>query len=229
MLVVGLDGARGGWIAAYAEVGAGSRARVVDVHFTPDVSSALTSDLAVAAIDMPIGLPEVGPRTCDREARTLLRPHGSRVFAAPIRATLAHRDDYAAACATARAVSGRALSKQAWNLLPKIAEVDSLADDERIHECHPEVSFALMAGAAVSARKKSPDGAAQRRDLLRRAFDLGAAWTPPRLAGAPDDILDALACAWSAVRIASAHGLTLGLVDGVTPRDALGRPMRICA
>ncbi len=229
MLVVGLDGARGGWIAAYLDMGASSYARLVDVRFTPDAASALTDDVSVAAIDMPIGLPETGPRACDHEARTLLRPHGSRVFAAPVRATLAHGDDYAAACAASRAVSGQALSRQAWNLLPKIAEVDALADDERMHECHPEVAFALMAGAVVAARKKSPEGAAQRLDLVRRALGLGAGWTPPRLRGAPDDVLDALACAWSAVRIASGQCLTLGSGDGATPRDARGRPMRIRA
>ena len=42
-----------------------------------------------------------------------------------------------------------------------------------------------------------------------------------------DDGLDALACAWSASRIARGEALTLP--HGEVPRDEAGRPMRICA
>ena len=42
-----------------------------------------------------------------------------------------------------------------------------------------------------------------------------------------DDGLDALACAWSAARIATGTALTLPA--GEVPSDLAGRPMRICA
>jgi len=229
VLVIGADGARGGWIVASVSLDASESAELIDITYTAHISAALTDEVAILAVDMPVGLPGSGARVCDREARALLRPHGSRVFPAPVRAALDHIDDYAAACHVSRMVSGVALSKQAWHLLPKIREVDAIADDPRIHECHPEVAFALMNGSTVAASKKSATGAAERRALLRTALALPADWTPPRLPGAADDVLDALACAWSAVRIARGESITLGRSDGVVPRDSRGRPMRISA
>lgn len=229
MLVIGVDGARGGWVAAAVTVDGSARVRLVDTRFIAHIGAVLTADVAVAAVDMPIGLPESGARACDRDARALLRPHGSRVFPAPARATLSHVDDYAAACTASRAIAGVALSKQAWNLLPKIIEVDAVADDARIVECHPEVAFALMKGSVVAASKKSATGAAERLELLRAALALPTDWAPPRLPGSADDVLDAIACAWSAARIARGESITLGRTDGNVPHDACGRPMVIRA
>jgi predicted RNase H-like nuclease len=170
---------------------------------------------------MPIGLSDTGSRECDVAARKLLQPHGTRVFPAPPRVAVAHIDDYEAACRTSIAATGKSLSKQTWNLLRSIAEVDALADDPRLVECHPELAFALMQGHPVDERKKTPEGRARRLDLLRR-------WLPDL--GDPaygDDGLDALACAWSAARIARGEALTLPA--GEIPVDDAGRPMRICA
>jgi len=176
---------------------------------------------SVVAIDMPIGLAPDGRRSCDVAARKLLQPHGSRVFPAPPRAALAHPDDYESACQAAISASGKSLSKQTWNLLPAIAEVDALADDPRIVECHPEIAFALMNGHPIDERKKTPAGREVRLDLLRR-------WLPTLADPAyGDDGLDAIACAWSAARIARGEALTLP--HGEVPGDDMGRPMRICA
>ncbi|MBM3689149.1 MAG: DUF429 domain-containing protein [Actinobacteria bacterium] len=217
--VAGVDGRRGGWVIAV--VNTTTVPRLESVEFVAPLAPALTDDLAVIAIDMPIGLPDHAPRACDVAARKLLRPHGSRVFPAPPRTALAHPDDYAAACEAALSASGRSLSRQTWNLLRAIAEVDTLADDPRIVECHPEIAFALMNGQPIDERKKTPAGREARLDLLRR-------WLPD-LADPTygDDGLDAIACAWSAARIAS--GDALALPHGEVPRDAVGRPMRICA
>jgi predicted RNase H-like nuclease len=135
--------------------------------------------------------------------------------------SLAHARDYDAACRASISATGKSLSKQTWNLLPAIAEVDALADDNRIVECHPEVAFALMQGHPVDERKKTPEGRAARLDLLRQ-------WLPDL--GDPaygDDGLDALACAWSASRVAA--GSAIVVPAGDLPRDSAGRPMRICA
>lgn len=194
---------------------------LVSLEYVAPLAPALPPDLAVVAIDMPIGLPESGPRACDSAARKLLSPHGSRVFPAPPRAALAHADDYAAACAAARAQGGKALSRQTWNLLSAINEIDQLADDPRIVECHPELAFAVLNGHPVDERKKTPQGRAMRLHLLRR-------WLP-ELDDPPygDDGLDALACAWTAARVAT--GEAIHLPPGTPPRDAVGRPMRITA
>ena len=204
-----------------ATVDISSSPRLESLEYVAPLAPALAPDLAVIAIDMPMGMSDAGPRDCDIAARKLLQPHGTRVFPAPPRAALAHAGDYDAACLASIAATGRSLSKQTWNLLPAIAEVDALAADPRLVECHPELAFALMQGHPVDERKKTPEGRARRLDLLGR-------WLPEL--GDPafgDDGLDALACAWSATRIAA--GTELTLPAGEVPRDDTGRPMRICA
>lgn len=195
--------------------------RLESLDYVAPLAPLLEQELAVIAIDIPIGLSDSGARECDVAARKLLQPHGTRVFPAPPRVALAHVDDYDAACRASIAATGKSLSKQTWNLLRSIAEVDALAADPRLLECHPELAFALMQGHPVDERKKTPEGRARRLNLLRR-------WLPDL--GDPaygDDGLDALACAWSAARIATGTALTLPA--GEVPSDDAGRPMRICA
>ena len=219
MRVAGVDGRRGGWVVAIVDLAAAPR--LESLEYVAPLAPTLAGDLAVIAIDMPIGLSDEGPRACDLAARKLLQPHGTRVFPAPPRVALAHARDYDAACRASISATGKSLSKQTWNLLPAIAEVDALADDNRIVECHPELAFALMQGHPVDERKKTPEGRAVRLDLLRR-------WLPDL--GDPaygDDGLDALACAWSASRVAA--GSAIVLPAGDPPRDSAGRPMRITA
>jgi predicted RNase H-like nuclease len=219
MRVAGVDGRRGGWVVAIVDLAAAPR--LESLEYVAPLAPVLGRDLAVIAIDMPIGLSDEGPRACDQAARKLLQPHGTRVFPAPPRVALAHGDNYDAACRASISATGKSLSKQTWNLLPAIAEVDALAEDDRIVECHPELAFALMQGHPVDERKKTPEGRAVRLNLLRR-------WLPDL--GDPaygDDGLDALACAWSASRIAA--GSAIVVPAGDLPRDSAGRPMRITA
>ena len=217
--VAGVDGRRGGWVVAIVDIT--QTPRLESLEYAAPLRPALLTDLAVIAIDMPIGLSDNAPRACDMAARKLLQPHGSRVFPAPPRAALAHADDYEAACQASVAASGKALSKQTWNLLRAIAEVDALAEDPRIVECHPEIAFALMNGHPIDEKKKTPAGREMRLNLLRR-------WLPDLADPAyGDDGLDAIACAWSAARLANGEALTLP--HGEVPHDDAGRPMRICA
>jgi predicted RNase H-like nuclease len=66
-------------------------------------------------------------------------------------------------------------------------------------EVHPELSFARMAGAPVLASKKDPDGVRARREALAAHGIVAPPWF--RDAGfGEDDLLDACAAAWSAVR-----------------------------
>ena len=78
-----------------------------------------TATLAALAVDMPIGLPDDGPRLADQQARRRLGARRSSVFPTPVRATL-DAVDYPDALAISRRVSGKGLSKQAFNLLPRI-------------------------------------------------------------------------------------------------------------
>ena len=223
MRALGVDGRRGGWVVATVDLDARGMPRLSALEYEPDIAAVLADATAGAiAIDMPIGLPgPEGTRECDVLARRVLRPYGSRVFPAPVRATLAHADDYAAACAASIEVCGKSLSRQAWNLLASVAAVDAHADDPRLVECHPEVAFALLDRAPIGAVKKSAEGRRLRLAALRT-------WLPDLDDPAyGDDGLDALACAWTAARVLTEDAVTLP--SGDIPRDAAGRPMRIVA
>jgi len=151
-------------------------------------------------VDMIIGLPDATrpDRECDRLARKILSPHGSRVFPAPPREAIA-AGDYPEACKLARAATGKAISKQCWYLFPKIRELDELSDP-RVRESHPEVVFARYNdGRPIAASKKCPDGEATRLNRLNQQREgVTASYTEAiqhyrRKVLARDDAIDALA------------------------------------
>jgi predicted RNase H-like nuclease len=206
--VAGVDGCRGGWVVATGD----------DVFVAPTIEDVLALDVAVIAIDMPIGLPEAGQRACDVDARKLLGPRRSSVFATPVRATLA-ATTYVDALAQHRAADGRGLSKQAYNLLPKIRELDEHAGDPRLHEAHPELAFARLLGHPAQHPKRSAEGRAE------RLVALGLTGISRLSGAAADDVLDALALVHTARHIAAGTGNRLG--DGA--RDAREIDMSVWA
>jgi predicted RNase H-like nuclease len=222
----GVDGCRGAWIAASREPD--GQLRVERITGLGELRSP-----RVIAIDIPIGLPEAGGRRCDLEARAVLGARRSSIFPAPIRPML-DAATRAEAAGIGRAVDGRSISAQAWAIVPKIREIDAVLRADRtlrriVAEVHPEVIFFEMSPGAPLASKKSPIGAAQRVALLVREF--GASVTTvvseaKRLRCASDDIVDAIACLWTASRIANGTARTR---PGDPPRDACGLPMRIVA
>ncbi len=173
--------------------------------------------LTIVGIDMPIGLSDT-VRVCDREARRALGARACCVFSAPPRACL-DAPSFDEAGRRARLARGTGLSLQAFNLLPKIAEVDRHARGEwrgRLVEVHPEVSFAHLAGGPVSLPKRTPEGRATRLALLAPHFPDVAdhlARRPPGVAA--DDLLDAFAVAWTTRRVlaGSAERYGDGAVD----------------
>ena len=222
-LVAGLDGCRGGWLMVRLDTGS----RRTAVEFAASWQALGLSDLALAAVDMPIGLADAGPRACDLAARALL-PKGrkSSVFAPPRRYMLACRS-WQDAQAEGRRREGVGLSKQSWNLIPKIAEIDrhiEPSDQARLREAHPELIFQNLNGWQPLAPKKSPEGAGQRREILdRNGLTLAEPGLPRRLAG-PDDLLDAAACALAAERILAGRGQCL---PAQPTRDRRGLRMEI--
>ena len=196
MAVLGVDGWRGAWVGALLD------ARSVRLLALPDVAAVLAvPDVELIAIDMPIGLSDDGPRACDIAARRLLGRARSSVFPAPLRAVLGCAN-YADACAVSRTASGKALSVQAWNLVPSMRALDAALDDVppgHVLEVHPELAFRAL-DDRVEAPKASARGLAQRVRALQPAMDVLDALSaaPP---GVPAvDALDACAAAWSAVR-----------------------------
>jgi predicted RNase H-like nuclease len=237
MRVTGVDACRGGWVAVSLAVpgraeprpGAdppaaarSGRLRVHAVRVHPSLAGVLDGDEAgVVGIDMPLGLPESGWREADRDARGLLGPRRSSVFAIPPRAVWA-QDSYQAANQRCRELTGQGLAIQAWGLRAKLLEADQYrqACGHPLYEVHPELAFAAMAGAPLGHSKHTPAGRELRRELLARA-DL----VVPQVPRAPvTDAMDAAAVAWSAWRIATGRAVT---VPGLAQHDAQGREIAI--
>jgi predicted RNase H-like nuclease len=233
--VAGIDGCKGGWLALTL----GAAGDVLHVAGAPRWRDLDLGNCAILAVDMPVGLCDSGPRACDIAARRHL-PKGrkSSVFSPPRRAMLACRT-WAEANALGRKIDGTGISHQAWNLSPKIRELDTAIDpalQERIREVHPELVFQRLhgltgPGSSPLPSKKTPAGRAARLALLEAA---GIAGLPERLAALPrklaqpDDLLDAAACALAARAIV--EGTAKRLPDGPLedpPRDVRGLRMEI--
>jgi predicted RNase H-like nuclease len=224
MRVVGVDGCRGGWLAVALEAGVAKA--TVFAHFA-DLLSAYP-DAAAIAVDMPIGLWEsdrARMRPCDALARKRLGKRASCVFIPPSRAMLS--------ASSYTPLREQGLSVQAYNLIPRIRELDTLLTPElqaRVWESHPELSFAAMTGAPIAYPKRTEQGQAARREALKRALNLGtpdldALWRSCRRVGAGyDDLLDACALAWSAIRHVQGHS---ELCIGEPERDERGLAMTI--
>jgi predicted RNase H-like nuclease len=206
--VTGVDGCARGWVAVTL-----SAARA-DVVRGVTVSAALDGlPLAgVTGIDMPLGLLGDGWRDADLLARRALGRRGVTVFAIPPRPVW-ECETYAEANRVCRDLTGKGFSVQAWGLRRKIAEAQefrrralALTPPVRLHEVHPELAFAAMAGAPLPDSKHTPAGLAVRRQLLAAA----GITLPRRVAGAAeDDLLDAAAVGWSARRIAAGQAAVL--------------------
>lgn len=129
----------------------------------------------------------------------------------PVRAAL-QAGDHAEAVLLNRDLAQEGISVQAFSLREKIFEVEqwARAGTHRVVEVHPEVSFATMAGAPLAAGKATWAGVERRRHLLADnriviASELGSAGAAARV----DDVLDAAAAAWSALRVAAGNATRL--------------------
>jgi predicted RNase H-like nuclease len=204
----GVDACAGGWVAVtLCTPGAGEPSGPLTATVAVAPTLAGLSLSGVVGIDMPLGLIEDGWRVADVLARRALGRRGVTVFAIPPRPVWL-QPTYAEAYKACRELTGKGLSAQTWGLRGKILEADAYrrTSPARLHEVHPELSFAAIAGAPLAASKHTEAGVILRRELLA-----GAGVTlPPRIAGAAvNDLLDAAAVAWSARRIAAAEAVTL--------------------
>ncbi|NNE72595.1 MAG: DUF429 domain-containing protein [Acidimicrobiales bacterium] len=228
-VVAGVDASSAGWVVVTTTLDFAATAIAVVDAIAPIIEQRRSGALCALGIDMPMGLPTVEPRASDAAARAFIGPRRAAVFPTPIRAVLDHVDDYPAANAVAKERSGRGLSKQAFNLLPRVAELDEALGEQPpslVAEVHPECCFAALAGGPDLASKKSAAGVGQRLRLLMAIFGSTVvdhlAAMPPGVA--PDDVLDACAVAWTATRLATGTARPLGNPDA---RDERRRPMVI--
>jgi len=207
--VCGVDGCRGGWVVASA-----------NGEFVTQDLAHLIPMFDVIGIDMPIGMSADGRRACDTEARKALPSRGSTVFPVPPR-SLIDINDYARANQESKERFGRGVPRQAFAIWPRIRLLDVLAQryPSRFVEVHPECSFARMAGRVLPT-KHGEAGKNIRKKILEKHLGRACA----ALEGAKtDDVLDAQAVLWSALRFVRGVHETLG--DGSV--DECGLPMRI--
>jgi predicted RNase H-like nuclease len=170
-----------------------------------------------------------GERACDQLARAKLRPHASRVFTGARRWLWQEFSDPDKANREASRRGQTRVSRQLWHLGPKIMEVDAFLRTNPsldISEVHPELVFLRLNRNEPLPPKKSGEGDALRRRLLKRhgIHDIDRWLAEARIGtGAKrDDVLDACA-----VAIAAREPLGR-LPEGRSPLDEFDLPMRIC-
>jgi predicted RNase H-like nuclease len=211
--VVGVDGCPAGWICFQIDLQSRRTAVRVLTNLVELISE--SPEPKLIAIDIPIGIPTTGARACDIGARRLLgKPRSNSVFPAPIRATFAAKT-YQEACALSLEAQGKSISRQAFEIIPKIREVDELITPDlqtRIFEIHPEVSFwALNGRRSLKHGKYKREGKDERLGLLFPHYPALRQHVTKlnRAEAAEHDLLDAAAAAWTAECV----------VKGLVPRQ----------
>jgi predicted RNase H-like nuclease len=234
MMFVGADGCRSGWFTVIL-----SDKGTVQFEVFPTIDQLWQSckEAQIILLDIPIGLPDanIPTRQCDREARHKLRPgRTSSVFPAPSRAAVYCDGEYPQANALNRSATGRGISKQAWYIIPKIREVDTLLQNDElarqiIAETHPEVIFWSLANAPMRHYKKLLDGHRERLGWLKSIYPpsenviLSARKQFKVKEAATDDLVDALA-----VALTARNGFqALTSIPQPPEMDSAGLPMQI--
>ena len=224
--IAGVDGCKNGWIVVESTLNLNGLKWKIAPQW-----NAIGPVAEVIAVDMPIGISRDGVRQCEVEARNKLSPCGSRVFKTLPRGALRfHQDDWAVANQWSKSNGFGGISKQIWNIRPKILEIDksiTCSGQDRVHEAHPELAFARLNGGKPLASKHTAEGLAVRRRLLGAAgFDSLDKWLGElRGMGAKaDDLFDACA------RVLTARHLLLGtavVLPAKAERDPRGLRMSI--
>jgi predicted RNase H-like nuclease len=218
LIAVGVDGCRGGWVAALSFEAPGRKPRTELKRFYAAADLVAWRDAhpdrPVVAIDVPIGLPtRVGYRACDNEARELLGKRWPCVFQAPDRGLFTSTyPQVQAEIARRRKVEPdvRGLSMQGHAIMDKIEALDELMrEDPRrekwLIEVHPEVSFRCLAERDMPPKRWSTGRQARLAALEPEFPDVPQRYEEKlwlRREVGRDDILDAYAGLWSARRFA---------------------------
>ncbi|MGL5116305.1 MAG: DUF429 domain-containing protein [Beijerinckiaceae bacterium] len=240
--VAGADGCPPGWAVVLMDLDA---ERPPEFFVSADFAELLRHPTlpGLIAVDMPIGLPETvgaGGRGPEAELRPHLGERQSSVFSIPSRSSVM-AESFEAACEASLATSDppRKISIQAYNLFPKIRQIDALLRADAgliriVHEVHPEGAFMVMNGREPLDEPKKVKSVSHQPgvDLRKRLLNEVAGFPmefldrkPPKGVGI-DDFLDACACAHVAGRIARGEALSF---PETPARDAFGIPVAIRA
>lgn len=221
-MYLGIDGCRGGWLVAGIDDAHELSFQILSRLNELTALTTLLLKPKTILIDIPLGFPEKGPRSCDRKARKLLGPkRGSSVFSTPVKSAL-YAKTYQEACEENKKVLGKKISKQAWNICGKIREANEFLEqisphpilntpDEKLsfpalREAHPELCFLGWSGSPCKHNKKTPEGFAERIEIIAHlrpdlpsSIHEAISRSPKSLASA-DDFLDAAILAITATK-----------------------------
>jgi len=199
-VVVGVTPFNDKWLAASAKL-AGS-------NFAPEPPKIYDTFLEVLSerpafsiviVNAPIGYldtPEEGARTCDREARALLRRRGTAVHNAPSRAAIEGRLE----------LDKSGLDAVTATMMPRYREIALEMSSYRqrvVYEGHPELSFfQLHKDTPLKRSKVLAEGKEERRIVLEDKIRGSERYLDEGVVAAPlKHVYDAFALLWTARRV----------------------------
>ncbi len=202
---LGVDGYKGGWLAVILSSSSS------EVKLYKDVGSLWSEnrDASLVLIDIPICLTNKGIRQCDILARKMLAKNRKPSIFNPPAKKAYYAGSYREACAINKEVTGKKISKQTWNLIPKIKEVNKLISKHPeavkiLKESHPEVCFMALSTKGIKYSKKNILGIKERLKVLEsldgRALGIFAYANDKfsKKAILADDIVDSMVLAFTA-------------------------------
>ena len=203
--IAGIDGSKGGWVCVSGYENNFKELKFEKLKEFNDIKS---KDFDLVLVDIPIGLDinlKKGGRIVDKLARKELLTNKSSIFNAPSRLVLEAKNYEEANKINKK--KGMGLSKQSWNLVKKIKEVDDFIRNSNktiIFESHPEIIFQVMKRDKVSTKKKNDEGIIERRNLLEKN-GFNKVFLERNLSAKDsfykkDDFIDACSLFWSANR-----------------------------
>ena len=203
--IAGIDGSKGGWVCVSGYENNFKELKFEKLKEFNDIKS---KDFNLVLVDIPIGLDinlKKGGRIVDKLARKELLTNKSSIFNAPSRLVLEAKNYEEANKINKN--KGMGLSKQSWNLVKKIKEVDEFirnSNKTAIFESHPEIIFQVMKKDKVSTKKKNDEGIIERRNLLEKN-GFNKIFLEKNLSAKDsfykkDDFIDACSLFWSANR-----------------------------
>jgi predicted RNase H-like nuclease len=224
--VIGIDGCRAGWITTKILDNQLLSFQIIE-NLNDDYLN--QSNLSHIGIDIPLQLSHSGKRLAEIEARGLLKKRACTIFSPPTLNALMAKN-YIDACDVNFKECGKRISKQSWNLFPKIIEAQTFLENNSISklgvfEVHPELSFMAMNDMnLIEASKKTDIGKEIRIKLIQKFFpnfsfeSVRNKYKKNQVLD--DDILDSISVLWSTQRI----------VDNIAqfvPKDSKNLNMRI--
>ena len=203
--IAGIDGSKGGWVCVSGYENNYKELKFEKLKEFNDIKS---ENFNLVLVDIPIGLDidlKKGGRIVDKLARKELLTNKSSIFNAPSRLVLEAKNYEEANKINKK--KGMGLSKQSWNLVKKIKEVDDFIRNSNktiIFESHPEIIFQVMKRDKVSTKKKNEEGIIERRNLLEKN-GFNKVFLERNLSAKDsfykkDDFIDACSLFWSANR-----------------------------